>query len=340
MKNILIIGSGLTGATLAYLHRHNGDNVTIFEKRFHIGGNVFTVNIEGICVHRYGAHIFHTDDKEVWDFINQFGEFNDYRHIVKTRYNGKVYSLPINMNTIQEMFDITSPEYVTQEHIDAIYERLFYGYSSKQWGKPIENINKEVFKRIPVRKTYNNEYFNDIYQGIPKDGYTSLVEKMLDDIDVKLYVCANSNYDYSKYDIVYNTSTIDKFMDYKLGRLEYRSLKFVDIFMTNKTYQDYAVINEANVSVPYTRIIEHKHFSNKNARNTFITREYPVDYNGHNEPYYTVNNEENNNLHKCYLEIAKKEFPNMIFCGRLGAYRYYDMDDAIKEAMILFKQNN
>ena len=336
MKNILIIGSGLTGSTLAYKHNKLGDKVTVIEKRDHIGGNVYTKDIEGICVHQYGAHIFHTSDKKVWDFVNQFVHFNNYRHQVKSRYKGKLYSLPINMNTFKEFFGIKNKKEVTEEHLEEIYKTLFYGYSAKQWGKPIEEVDKSVFKRLPVRYTYNNDYFDDKYQGIPIEGYTKLIESLLKGCTVITNCKVTNEFDFSKYDIVYNTGPIDEFLDYMLGPLEYRSLEFKTEVYSKGTFQECAVVNEACVEVPYTRTIEHKYFNNMDQIGTIITREYPKKYvHGKNEPYYTVNTERNQVLYDRYRKIAKLKYPNMIFCGRLGAYKYYDMDDAIREALIL-----
>ena len=332
MKNVLIIGSGLTGATLAYQHIKLGDNVTVFEKRNHIGGNVYTEKINDIDVHKYGAHIFHTSDKKVWDFVNQFVHFNNYRHQVKSRYKGMLYSLPINMNTFKEFFNIEDYMEVTPTNLEYIYKTLFYGYSAKQWGKPIEKIDKEVFKRLPVRDTFNNDYFDDIYQGIPIEGYTKLIEGLLEGSTIKLNTKVDSTFDFSKYDVVYNTGPIDEFLNYELGHLEYRSLEFKIEILPQTKYQDYAVINEASINVPFTRTIEHKYFNNNKQNSTIITKEYPKD-NG--EPYYTVNTEINNKLYQKYKELAIIKYPNMIFCGRLGAYKYYDMDDAIKEALKL-----
>ena len=334
MKNILIIGSGLTGSVLAYKHKQSGDKVTIIEKRNHIGGNIYTEDINGICVHKYGAHIFHTNDKEIWDFVNQFVHFNDYKHEVKSRYNDKLYSLPINMNTFNEFFGITNPEEIRQEHINYIKKVLYHGYSAKQWNKSIEKIDPKVFDRLPIRRTYDNSYFSDTYQGIPIEGYTSLIESLLQGCKIILNVEVTKDFDFTPYDLVYNTGPIDKFLDYELGHLEYRSLHFDTLSFKDLTYQDYAVVNFASESVPYTRIIEHKHFNYKGQKDTIVTFEYPKDS---GEPYYTVNTEVNNRLYQKYKELAIIKYPNMRFCGRLGAYQYYDMDDAIKEAFNIYE---
>lgn len=337
MKNILIVGCGITGATLAHIHKQKGDNVLVLDKRNHIGGNIYTENINGIEVHKYGAHIFHTNNKQVWDFVNQFVRFNDYKHQVKSRYNNKLYSLPINMNTIKEFFDITDKDKVEKEHIDYIKKCLYYGYSSKQWSRPIEGIDSKIFDRLPIRDTFDNNYFDDIYQGIPVEGYTKLISSLLWGIELKLDTKVTNDFNFYHYDIIYNTSPIDEFFDYKFGELEYRSLKFIHEFHKNTTFQDYAVINEANKNIPYTRIIEHKHFNNVGQKDTIITIEYPKAFDGTNERYYTVNDEKNTKLYKQYKDFAHKSFPNMIFCGRLGDYKYYDMDDAIERAFELTK---
>ena len=244
------------------------------------------------------------------------------------------------MNTFNEFFHITTPEEIEQQHIDYIKQCLFYGYTAKQWEKSINEINKDVLNRLPYRETYNNNYFDDIYQGIPEGGYTKMIERMLEGVDVKLNINMDKNYDYSQYDIVYNTSPIDMFMDYELGELEYRSLKFITEQHNNITIQDYAVINEADINVPYTRIIEHKHFNNTGQPGTILTIEYPIKYDKYkNEPYYSINNDINDSLHDKYVVLAKNKYPNMIFCGRLGAYKYYDMDDAIREAINIANDN-
>ena len=336
MKNILVIGSGLTGATLAYKHKE--DKVTVIERRNHIGGNIYTEDIDGICVHQYGAHIFHTNDKEIWDFVNQFVHFNNYKHEVKSFYNGNLYSLPINMHTFKEFFGITNPEEIKQEHIDYIKKCLYYGYSAKQWNKSIDKIDPKVFDRLPIRTTWDNNYFSDIYQGIPIEGYTSLIESLLQGCKIILNTEVTKDFDFTPYDLVYNTGPIDKFLEYELGHLEYRSLHFNTLSLKDLTYQNYAVVNFASESVPYTRIIEHKHFNYNGQKDTIVTFEYPYDYKEKREPYYTVNTEVNNKLYQKYKELAIIKYPNMIFCGRLGAYQYYDMDDAIKEAFNIFRE--
>ena len=256
-----------------------------------------------------------------------------YTHIVKTRHNGKLYSLPINMNTFKEFYNIEHPEEITIEHLNNIYKELFYGYSEKQWGKPIDKIDKSVFNRLPIKHSFDNNYFNDTYQGIPEEGYTKFIEELLKDVKIVLNIKVNKeSFDFSKYDIVYNTGPIDEFFNYELGKLEYRSLEFKTEKL-NDTYQEYAVINEADIDVPYTRTIEHKHFNNKGQKHTFITKEYSVSFDGTNEPYYTVNTESNQILYSKYKNMAAEKFPNMIFCGRLGSYKYYDMDDAIEAAL-------
>ena len=330
---VLIIGSGIYGATLARILTDNHIKCTVIEKRDHIGENVYTENKNGICFHKYGAHIIHTDDEEVWTFLNRFVHFNNYIHEVKSNYNGQLYSLPINMNTFKEFFNIEDPNKITDEHILKIQENLFYGYSAKQWGKPINEINKEVFKRLPIRKTFDNKYFSDKYQGIPIEGYTNLIESLLQGSKVKLNIKVTCDYDFSEYDVIYNTGPIDEFLNYSLGQLEYRSLKFIHKYFKDMTYQSYSVVNEASTLIPYTRTIEHKYFNYTGQKDTIITQEYPQEYNKYNEPYYPINDDKNNKLYEEYKKIAKEKFPNMIFCGRLGSYKYIDIDDAIRDAM-------
>lgn len=336
---ILIIGAGLTGATLAYNHIKNKDKVLIIDKRNHIGGNIYTEFINDIHVHKYGAHIFHTSDKEIWNFINMFGEFNNYRHCVKSKHLNKYYSLPINLHTYNEFFDITNPTEITKNHTDIIINTLFKNYTAKQWNINITEINPDILKRLSIRNNYNNNYFDDIYEGIPIKGYTDLINNMLIGSSIILNKELSKDFDYSKYDIVYNTGCIDKFMNYCLGDLKYRSLLFETIEVPINIYQGCSVINEADSHIKYTRTIEHKHFcKSKNTKTTIITREYPISYNKTNEPYYCINDKNSNNLYNEYINIVKQKYPNMIFCGRLGSYKYYDMDDAIKEALKLFNK--
>lgn len=336
IKKILIVGAGLTGCILAYRAHKKGYDVTVIDKRSHIGGNIYTENINGICVHSYGAHIFHTSDEKVWNFVNKFVHFNNYIHTVKTKLEGKVYSLPINMNLFNEVFGIIKPSEIKKEHIEKIRDLFFKGYTAKQWNLTEEELPEGLFDRIPVRETYDNRYFNDTYQGIPKEGYTYLVEQLLKGCKVLLntdYKCLENPT--KEYDKIFYCGMIDEFMDFELGHLEYRSLRFDTQFLNIKNYQGCSVMNEASIDIPYTRTIEHKFFNldDDSQEGTIITKEYPQKYDGTNEAYYTINNQKNNTLHDRYLKVAKKKFPNIKFCGRLGEYKYYDMDDAIAKAM-------
>ena len=353
----LIVGAGLFGATCANILKEKGKKVLVIDKRNHIGGNVYTEKIEGINVHKYGAHIFHTDYKDVWDYVNSFVEFNRYTNSPIARIGNEVYNMPFNMNTFSKIWDdVFTPEdalrHINEEkkEIDheptnleeqaislvgrSIYEKLIKGYTEKQWNRECKDLPAFIIKRLPVRLIYDNNYFNDKYQGIPLGGYTALVEKMLEGIEVKL----NSNYFANKeeYNSIANkiiyTGAIDEFYDYKLGKLEYRSLKFDTIIIDVPNYQGNAVVNYTGHEVPYTRVIEHKHFEfDSTSPKTVVTFEYPADYEDGLEKYYTVNDDKNNELADQYRELAKEE-KNVIFGGRLAEYKYYDMDDVIKAA--------
>ena len=355
----LIVGAGLFGATVAYRLKKMNKKILVIDKRNHVGGNVYTENMDGINVHKYGAHIFHTDDKCVWDFVNNFVEFNRFTNSPIARYKDEIYNLPFNMNTFSKLWPgVITPE-DAKKHIDnekkeldgkqpsnleqqaislvgrTIYEKLIKGYTEKQWNKKCVDLPPFIIKRIPVRYTYDNNYFNDKYQGIPIGGYTKLVEAMLDGIEVKL----NTNYIDNKEEfgsitdkIVY-TGMLDEYFDYKLGRLEYRSLKFTTQILDIDNYQGNAVVNYTEREVPYTRVIEHKHFDNTAATNkTVVTFEYPDDWDKTKEAYYTINDDKNNILAQQYRELAAQE-KGVIFGGRLAEYKYYDMDDVIKRAL-------
>ncbi len=353
----IVVGSGLYGATFSYLAKKKNKKVLIIEKRNHIGGNIYTEEIDGINVHKYGAHIFHTSNKDVWDFINQFVPFNDYVNQVLANYKGKIYHLPFNMNTFFDMWGVIEPneakkiidEQVKKENIKEIknledqalslvgrdiYETLIKGYTEKQWGKPCDQLPSFIIKRLPLRFEFNNNYFNDTYQGIPIGGYTLLINKMLEGIDVILnedFLQNKEKYLRIAKKIVY-TGAIDEYFDYSLGELEYRSLRFEEIKMNKEYYQNNAVINYTDKETPFTRIIEHKYFENIVSSSTIITKEYPDTYSKGKERYYPINDEKNNNLYNEYLKLAKKE-KHVIFGGRLGNYKYYDMDDTILKAM-------
>ena len=357
----LIVGSGLFGAVFAQEVAKAGNKVTVIEKRNHIAGNIYTKEVNGIQVHQYGAHIFHTSDKKVWNYVHQFAEFNRYTNSPVANYKGQMYNLPFNMNTFNEMWGVRTPQEAIakineqrQEMVGKepknleeqaisligkdIYEKLIKGYTEKQWGRPCTELPAFIIKRLPVRLIYDNNYFNDDYQGIPIGGYTKMVEKMLDDpnITVKLNTDFFDNKEeYLKnYDKIVYTGMIDRFFDYKLGELEYRSLRFETEEKDVGNYQGNAVINYTDAETPYTRVIEHKHFEfGKGDKNrTIITREYPADWHRGDEPYYPVNNERNNQLYTKYAKLAEKQ-DKVIFGGRLGQYKYYNMDQVIKAAL-------
>ena len=348
----LIVGSGLFGATCANLLSKAGKKVLVIDKRNNIAGNIYTENIDGINVHKYGAHIFHTDYKDVWEYVNSFVEFNRYTNSPIAKIGNEIYNLPFNMNTFSKIWnDVFTPEdalrHINEEKEEitgepknleeqaislvgrTIYEKLIKGYTEKQWNRDCKDLPAFIIKRLPVRLIYDNNYFNDKYQGIPIGGYTKLVENMLNGIEVKL----NSDFFKNREEymniankIIY-TGAIDEFFDYKLGKLEYRSLKF-----DTKIYQGNAVVNYTGHEVDYTRVIEHKHFEfDTTSPKTVVTYEYPADYVEGMEKYYTVNDEKNNNLAEEYRKLASQE-SNITFGGRLAEYKYYDMDDVIKSA--------
>lgn len=354
----LIVGAGLFGATFANLAKKANKKVLVIDKRNHIGGNVYTENIEGINVHKYGAHIFHTDYKDVWKYVNQFAEFNRYTNSPIARYYDEVYNLPFNMNTFSTIWnDVFTPEdalrHIEEEKKEikkvpknleeqaislvgrTIYEKLIKGYTEKQWNRDCKDLPAFIIKRLPVRLTYDNNYFNDKYQGIPIGGYTKMVEKMLDGIEVKLntnFFDQKDGYMKMAKKIIY-TGPIDEYFDYSLGKLEWRSLRFDTKTLDVANYQGNAVVNYTGHDVDYTRVIEHKHFEfDTLTPKTIITFEYPCDYTDGMEKYYTVNDDKNDNLANKYRELARAE-EKVIFGGRLAEYKYYDMDDTIKSAI-------
>ena len=353
----LIVGAGLFGATIAERAHRAGKSVLVIDKRNHIAGNIYTENQHGINVHKYGAHIFHTDYDDVWQYVNQFAEFNRFTNSPIAIFDGKVYNMPFNMNTFAKIWDdcitpadaikhiekerqeITHPPTNLEEQAISlvgrtIYEILIKDYTEKQWGRPCTELPAFIIKRLPVRLTYDNNYFNDKYQGIPIGGYTKMVEKMLSGVEVRL----NTDFfqDKAKYQslashIVY-TGPLDEYFDYQLGELEWRSLKFETKVLDEKNHQGCAVVNYTGHDVEYTRVIEHKHFEFGTGPKTIITYEYPSAYQKGAEKYYTVNNDQNDQLADAYRELARKE-SNVIFGGRLAEYQYYDMDDVIKKAL-------
>lgn len=355
----LVVGSGLFGSIFAHEAAKKGKKVKVIEKRDHIAGNIYTKEVEGIQVHEYGAHIFHTSDKKIWDYINQFAEFNRYTNSPIANYNGEIYNLPFNMNTFNKLWGVVTPqeaqakiaeqravlgdkepENLEEQAISLvgtdIYEKLIKGYTEKQWGKACTELPAFIIRRLPVRLTYDNNYFNDTYQGIPIGGYTQIIEKMLahDNIDVETGAdFFNKKEDYLKaFPKIVFTGMIDQFFDYQLGELEYRSLRFETETLDMENYQGNAVVNYTDSKTPYTRIIEHKHFEFGTQAKTIITKEHSKTWEKGDEPYYPVNNDRNNNLYKEYKKLADAQ-GNVIFGGRLGQYRYYDMHKVIEAAL-------
>ena len=359
MYDYLIVGAGLFGAVFAHEAALKGKKVKVIEKRNHIAGNIYTREEEGIQVHQYGAHIFHTSDKEIWDYVNQFAEFNRYTNSPVANYKGEIYNLPFNMNTFNKLWGVVTPAEAqakieeqravlngkTPENLEEqaislvgtdIYEKLIKDYTEKQWGKPTTELPAFIIRRLPVRLTYDNNYFNDTYQGIPIGGYTQIVEKMLDheniDVETNVDFFVNKEQYLKDFPKIVFTGMIDEFFDYKLGELEYRSLRFENETLDMENYQGNAVINYTDAETPYTRIIEHKHFEFGNQEKTIITKEHSKTWEKGDEPYYPVNNDRNNHLYKSYKKLADEQ-GNIIFGGRLGHYRYYDMHQVIGAAL-------
>lgn len=359
LYDYLIVGGGLFGAVFAYEAKKRGKKCLVIDKREHIAGNIFTEEIEGIQVHKYGAHIFHTSNKQVWEYMNQFAEFNHYVNSPIAVYKDEVYNLPFNMNTFSKMWGIKRPEeaqHIINEQISAlgieepsnleeqalvlvgkdIYEKLVKGYTEKQWGRPCKELPAFIIKRLPIRFIYDNNYFNDRYQGIPIGGYTQIVKKMLEGVEVKLgtdyFEFIKENKDIAEKTVF--TGMIDEYFQYALGVLEYRTVRFETEILDTKNYQGNAVVNYTDGEVPYTRIIEHKHFEFGQQEKTVISKEYSLEWKQGMEPYYPVNNEKNNFLYEEYKKLASKE-SRVIFGGRLGSYRYYDMDKVVEQALKL-----
>lgn len=352
----LLVGSGLYNGVLAYLAGQAGKKCLVLEKRDHIGGNIYCEEVEGIHVHKYGAHIFHTSSRRVWDFVNHLTEFNRYTNSPVANYRGEMYNMPFNMNTFSKMWGVSTPAQakakieeqragITGEPRNLeeqairlvgkdIYEKLVKGYTEKQWGRDCKDLPAFIIKRLPVRYTYDNNYFNDLYQGIPIGGYNAVIEQLFKGCDIETetdYLENKERYDNLAEKIIY-TGTIDGYYRYCFGKLEYRSLKFETEVLDEENYQGVAVVNYTAREVPYTRIIEHKHFEFGTQPKTVITREYPISWSEGMEPYYPVNDEKNQNLYQQYAELAKKE-RKVLFGGRLGEYKYYDMDKVIESAM-------
>ena len=366
--DFLIVGTGLFGAVFAHEMQRRGKKCLCIDKRDHIGGNIYTERRNGIWVHKYGAHIFHTSDKKVWDYVNQFAEFNNYINSPIARYGDELYNLPFNMNTFSKMWGISTPaqakEIIDRQRRESsvkeprnleeqalslvgrdVYEKLVKGYTEKQWGRSCHELPAFIIRRLPVRFTYDNNYFTDRYQGIPIGGYTQIVEKLLEGIPVRLGISykefvakKNENADPDCFDRVLYTGMIDEYFDYCLGELQYRSLRFEEELISGcDNYQGNAVVNYTEREIPYTRIIEHKHFEFGTQPDTVITREYPAAWVKGDEPYYPVNDSRNVELYRQYAELAERE-DHVIFGGRLGMYQYYDMDKIIAEALELASQ--
>lgn len=353
----LVVGAGLYGAVFAQVAKAKGKKVLVIDKRDHIAGNIYTEEIEGINVHKYGAHIFHTNNKKVWEYITQFAEFNRFTNSPVANYKGELYSLPFNMYTFNQMWGVVTPKEAAakiEEQKDAagvtepknleeqaislvgtdIYEKLVKGYTEKQWGRPCHELPAFIIKRLPVRLTFDNNYFNALYQGIPMGGYTKMVENLLDGIEVRLsedYLEKKAEYDALAEKIVY-TGAIDAYFDYKLGALEYRSVRFENEVLDMPNFQGNAAVNYTDAETPWTRIIEHKWFEFGNQPKTVISREYSSEWKPGDEPYYPVNDEKNGSLYAEYKKLAEAE-NKVIFGGRLGEYRYYDMDAVIASAL-------
>ena len=360
----VIVGAGLFGACFAYEMTKSGHKCLVIDRRSHVGGNIYCENVHGIHVHKYGAHIFHTSDKKVWEYVNQFCEFNNYINSPIANYHDELYNMPFNMNTFTKLWDdvITpedakkkiegqkselngkNPENLEEQAISLvgrdIYEKLVKGYTEKQWGKDCKDLPAFIIKRLPVRFTFNNNYFNDRYQGIPVGGYNVIINKMLKDCDVLLnvdYLKDKEKYNKMAKKVLY-TGMIDEYFAYQLGHLEYRSLKFETEYISDcDNYQGNAVVNYTDTETPYTRVIEHKHFEFQECPGTVITREYPVTWEEGMEAYYPLNDEKNNELFMKYQQLALQE-ENVLFGGRLGNYKYYDMDKVVLAALELVEK--
>lgn len=363
MYDYLIVGAGLWGAVFANQMKKKGKTCLVIDKREHIAGNIYTQEVEGIQVHVYGPHIFHTSDFEVWNYIKQFAEFNHFRYEPIANYKGNLYNLPFNMNTFHQMWGVNTPEEANEilerqrqeivcepQNLEEqaikligrdIYEKLIKGYTQKQWGRKCSDLPPFIIKRLPVRMRYDNNYFNDFYQGIPKGGYTKLIENMLQGIEVRLncdYLKEKDYYNSIAEKIVY-TGPIDAYFNYKLGKLAYRSLKFETEILGIDNYQGVAGMNYTDEDTPYTRIVEHKHFEfgKGHSGKTVITKEYSKEWRNGDEPYYPVNDNKNQRLYLQYKELAEQE-ECVIFGGRLAEYKYYDMDKVIRRALDVSKK--
>lgn len=363
MYDYLIVGAGLYGAVCAQKLSEAGKKVLVIERRSHIAGNIYTENVNGINVHKYGAHIFHTNDKEIWDYVNSFVEFNRFTNSPIANYKGELYNLPFNMNTFHSLWGVKKPaeakekiEQQKKDHLSDnpqnleeqalslvgadIYHKLIKGYTEKQWGRKATELPAFIIKRIPVRFTYDNNYFSDRYQGIPNGGYTAIIEKMLSKSDVILnedYLAKREYYNSIANKVIY-TGPIDEYFGYEYGTLQYRSLKFENEYLESEdNYQGNAVVNYTEYEVPYTRIIEHKHFEFNDCSGTYITKEFPAEWKLGDEAYYPVNDDSNMELYKTYRRLAKSE-QRVHFGGRLAEYKYYDMHQVIRSAFSFINQ--
>ncbi len=368
MYDYLVVGSGLFGSVFAREAKNRGKSVLVIDKRNNVGGNIYTENIEGIHVHKYGAHIFHTNNKEVWDYLNKYIEFNRFTNSPIANYKGEIYSLPFNMYTFNKMWgvvtpaeakerierevreaNITNPKNLEEQAISLvgkdIYLKLIKGYTEKQWGRDCKDLPSFIIKRLPVRFTYDNNYFNALYQGIPKGGYTKLINNLLDGIEVRLntdYLKEKEKYENIAKKIVF-TGPIDEYYNYKLGALEYRSVRFETELLNINNFQGNAAVNYTDKETPWTRIIEHKWFefgkddNGNDIPKTVISREFSSEWKLGDEPYYPVNDEKNNKLYEEYKKLSMNE-KNVIFGGRLGSYSYYDMDKTVEKALELVKE--
>lgn len=352
----LIVGAGLFSSVFAYEMKKNGKKCLIIENRNHIGGNCYTEKKDDINIHKYGPHIFHTNDEYIWNWINQFTDFHNYKHSPKVNYNGVIYSFPINLMTFQQVWGVKTPieaiekinlvkiknenpknleEWILSQVGEEIYNIFIKGYTKKQWNKDPKDLPTSIIKRLPIRFDFNDNYFFDKYQGIPIDGYSKIFDKLLDGIEIKLNVNFFENKEYFESisnKIIY-TGKIDEYFNYEFGELEYRSLEFKNEFYEMKDYQGSSIMNYTNYEIPYTRITEHKHFENSNTNVTWITKEYPKNYKKNDIPYYPINDEKNNNKYKFYKEKSKNLENKIIFGGRLGSYQYYDMHQVIGQAL-------
>lgn len=352
----ILVGSGLYSGVFAYLAGKEGKRCLVVEKRDHIGGNIYCEEVEGIHVHRYGAHIFHTSNREVWQFVNELAEFNRFTNSPVANYKGEMYNMPFNMNTFSRMWGVSTPveakakieeqrasvqgepKNLEEQAIRLVgmdlYRKLIKGYTEKQWGRDCKDLPSFIIKRIPVRFTYDNNYFNDLYQGIPVGGYNVIIDKLFEGCDIETgvdYLEDKERYDSLGETVIY-TGTIDAYFGYCFGKLEYRSLRFETETVDTDNYQGVAVVNYTDRETPYTRVIEHKHFEFGTQPKSVITREYPVAWSEGMEPYYPVNDEKNQELYRRYETLAEGE-KNVVFGGRLGEYKYYDMDKVIESAM-------